>query len=201
MPKIVDHDAYREELVLRYFDIFAKRGYADVTMREIASTLGVSTGTLYHYFPTKKSILEHMFRIASRHDMSDVMGRVTDDHSVADRLRIFCDYIQEKESYFQDIVLLSIDHYRYADDSFDIIGEADKYYGEKVAQGLGLDDRYGFLFTVFFNGVVYHRLAFPDSPVSFQEHAHLFLDMMINYLKEHEKIEVDKNLTLENPGQ
>ena len=73
MPKIVDHDAYREELVLRYFDIFAKRGYADVTMREIASTLGVSTGTLYHYFPTKKSILEHMFRIASRHDMSEVM--------------------------------------------------------------------------------------------------------------------------------
>lgn len=186
MPKIVDHDAYREELLLKYFDLFAKRGYADVTMREIARSLEVSTGTLYHYFPTKKSILEHMFRIASRRDISGVMERVKDDDSLETRLHIFSDYIQERESYFQDIVLLSIDHYRYADDSFDIVREADRYYGQEIARGLGVDERLGFVFTIFFNGIVYHHLAFPDSPVNYEEHAHLFLDMMINYIKEHE---------------
>jgi len=53
MPKIVDHDAYRDELIERYFDDFAQRGYNDVTMREIAAKLNISTGTLYHYFPSR----------------------------------------------------------------------------------------------------------------------------------------------------
>ena len=70
MPKIVDHDAYRNELLQKYFDDFAQRGYNDVTMREIAQSLGVSTGSLYHYFPTKNSILESMMQLASRRDIS-----------------------------------------------------------------------------------------------------------------------------------
>ena len=53
MPKIVDRDRYRKELLNKCFDIFAEKGYSSVTMREIGSEIGVSTGTLYHYFPSK----------------------------------------------------------------------------------------------------------------------------------------------------
>ncbi|NJL79674.1 MAG: helix-turn-helix transcriptional regulator, partial [Richelia sp. SM2_1_7] len=56
MPKIVDHEKYRKELLWKSFDLFAQKGYGSVTMREIAKELGVSTGTLYHYFPNKESL-------------------------------------------------------------------------------------------------------------------------------------------------
>ena len=57
MPKIVDHDQYRKELLSKCLTLFAERGYGSVTMRQIGQGLGVSTGTLYHYFPSKESIL------------------------------------------------------------------------------------------------------------------------------------------------
>ena len=57
MPKIVDHDEYRKELLERCFGIFSRKGFSNVTMREIVSEIGVSTGTLYHYFDTKEKII------------------------------------------------------------------------------------------------------------------------------------------------
>jgi AcrR family transcriptional regulator len=60
MPKIVDHDQYRKELLGKSFHLFAQHGYSAITMRQLAEGLGVSTGTLYHYFPSKQAIFEQM---------------------------------------------------------------------------------------------------------------------------------------------
>ncbi|MBX9666652.1 MAG: TetR/AcrR family transcriptional regulator [Candidatus Obscuribacterales bacterium] len=60
MPKIVDHEKYRNELLARSFECFALKGYSQLTMRDLAKHLGVSTGTLYHYFPSKESIFEQL---------------------------------------------------------------------------------------------------------------------------------------------
>lgn len=185
MPKIVNHDEYREELMNKYFDFFARKGYSDLTMREIARELGMSTGTLYHYFPNKKSILEHLFRIASRRDVSLAVANIKEDDSLEQRIKVFVDFVFQKERYFQDIVLLTIDYFRYQDnheDAFAILNEADNYYGKSIANGLGLDEKYGFFLAIFLNGLVYHRLVFPES-VSYYEQAELFQDMMLNYFK------------------
>ena len=45
--------------------LFAQYGYAAVSMRKIASAVGVMPGALYHHFPTKQDLLmcllsEHM---------------------------------------------------------------------------------------------------------------------------------------------
>ena len=68
MPKQVDHDAYRRELIDQCVELFAQRGYAALTMREIARALGVSTGTLYHSFPTKQAIFSEVARRAMETD-------------------------------------------------------------------------------------------------------------------------------------
>ncbi|HPF21204.1 MAG TPA: TetR/AcrR family transcriptional regulator [Syntrophomonas sp.] len=184
MPKIVDHDAYRDKLIERYFDDFAQRGYSDVTMREIASKLGISTGTLYHYFPTKKNILEHMLQLASRRDISGAMAPINEDTPLEERIRIFSSYIMEKEQWFADIVLLTIDYYRQQnkEGGFEIVNEADSHYGNGVAEAFGLSTELGFFFTIFFNGLVFHRLAFPDS-ISFEEQAELFIKVMMAYAR------------------
>ena len=48
--------------------LFAQYGYAAVSMRKIASAVGVMPGALYHHFPTKQDLLmcllsEHMERL------------------------------------------------------------------------------------------------------------------------------------------
>jgi len=58
VPKIVDHDAYRAELIEGSADLFVQHGYAGVSMRRVAKAVGVSTGTLYHYFPSKEALFE-----------------------------------------------------------------------------------------------------------------------------------------------
>ncbi len=65
MPKIVDHDRYRAELLAKSFELFTSHGYAAITMRQIAIGLDVSTGTLYHYFKNKETLFEQMlwFRV------------------------------------------------------------------------------------------------------------------------------------------
>lgn len=56
MPKIVDHDAHRTDLALRAASYFSEHGYGGVSMRKVATHLGVSKSALYHYFPTKEAL-------------------------------------------------------------------------------------------------------------------------------------------------
>lgn len=56
MPKIVDRDARRRELVSRAVVLFRERGYSGLGMRQIATELGVPKSTLYHYFPSKEAL-------------------------------------------------------------------------------------------------------------------------------------------------
>ena len=61
MPKIVDHDARRSDILSQSFQLFAERGYSSLTMRELAQSLSISTGTLYHYFDNKRALFQQMF--------------------------------------------------------------------------------------------------------------------------------------------
>lgn len=188
MPKIVDHDQYREDLLHQFFELFAHRGYLDVTMRQIASELGVSTGTLYHYFPSKKSLLEELFHMASRRDSSAVLSSITKDAPIEDRLKIFVDYVRDNEEYFRDIVLLTIDFYRFEDSEeyFEVMNEADRYYGDTFIQGLQLEPELALVAEVFLNGLVYHRLVFPES-LAFEKLAYHFQKMFVNYARDIDK--------------
>lgn len=60
MPRRIDHDAMRETLLDGAGAVFSARGYAATGMRELAAALGVSTGTLYHYFPDKKALFDQL---------------------------------------------------------------------------------------------------------------------------------------------
>jgi AcrR family transcriptional regulator len=184
MPKIIDHEAYREKLLHQYFEMFAHQGYLDVTMRQIAEELGVSTGTLYHYFPSKKSLLEQLFHMASRRDSSAVLDDIQADDPIEKRLQVFVDYVRDNEKYFQDIVLLSVDYYRFSESQefFAVMTEADKYYGNTFVEGLQLEPELALVANIFLNGLVYHRLVFPDT-VPFDELAHHFQKMFVSYVK------------------
>jgi AcrR family transcriptional regulator len=45
------------ELLEAALYIFAERGYANTRLEDIAATVGVTKGTIYHYFATKEDLL------------------------------------------------------------------------------------------------------------------------------------------------
>jgi len=57
MPKIVDHDGRRDEIVRATWRVIAREGIANATTREIAKESGYSYGVLAHYFTSKADIL------------------------------------------------------------------------------------------------------------------------------------------------
>jgi AcrR family transcriptional regulator len=64
MPKVVDHEARREELVLAAWRVIAARGIDEVTIREIARESGYSSGVLAHYFKNKDDLLAHALQLS-----------------------------------------------------------------------------------------------------------------------------------------
>jgi AcrR family transcriptional regulator len=76
MPKIVDHEQYRKELLGKCFDLFADKGYGAITMRQIANSLEVSTGTLYHYFPSKQALFEQLVEEISQQDVMAALAEL-----------------------------------------------------------------------------------------------------------------------------
>lgn len=56
MPKIVDRDSRRLEIVGAATKVFAARGYHLTRMEDVAAELGISKGLLYAYFETKEDL-------------------------------------------------------------------------------------------------------------------------------------------------
>jgi AcrR family transcriptional regulator len=54
----------RAEIVEAALDLFTKRGYHDTGVADIASQLGMSHGTFYRYFESKRDILDHLVDVA-----------------------------------------------------------------------------------------------------------------------------------------
>jgi len=75
MPKVVDHIQYRRDLLRQSLDLFAEKGYGSLTMRQLAEALGVSTGTLYHYFPSKESLFIQLIEELTEQDISNFLSQ------------------------------------------------------------------------------------------------------------------------------
>jgi len=60
----MNHDSNEYTTKERILDcaanLFAMKGFAETTVRELAEAADLTVGTLYHYFPSKAAILEHM---------------------------------------------------------------------------------------------------------------------------------------------
>ncbi len=86
LPKIVDHECRRQELVEAAWRVITRVGIDNVTIREIAIESGYSTGTLAHYFTTKDDILRSALERADN-EIRQRLDRIPDDVHPAAALR------------------------------------------------------------------------------------------------------------------
>lgn len=114
MPKIVDHNQYRKALLGQCLDLFAEQGYGAITMRQIAQGLGVSTGTLYHYFPSKESIFVQLVEELAQHDIANFFAQAPHSDRLEERLDAVLNFCRTHQDYFIKQELLWIEFYQHA---------------------------------------------------------------------------------------
>jgi len=80
-PEAAFVSARRSEIVAIAGEMFAAKGYANTTVREIADAAGILSGSLYHHFDSKESMVEALLRdfldrIGAQY--RDIIARETD---------------------------------------------------------------------------------------------------------------------------
>ncbi|WP_405062525.1 TetR family transcriptional regulator C-terminal domain-containing protein [Kribbella sp. NBC_01505] len=66
MPKIVDHDARREEIAQALWRVVRRGGIRAASVRTIAAEAGWSAGAVRYYFPDQEGLLKFAMELVSR---------------------------------------------------------------------------------------------------------------------------------------
>jgi len=183
MPKIINHPKYKEELLLKCFELFARRGFDSITLKEIASELGISPGSLYYYFPAKGTILEEMFILLTRRDVNAMLSLFEESDTYKEKILKIFDYVAGTESYFQNLLLLTIDYFRFnlPDECNEKLNRYFTYYRDGIGSIIGLPHALSSMMILFLNGLVYNRLIC-NNMVSFEEQSSSFRRMIELYV-------------------
>ncbi|MEO1147161.1 MAG: TetR/AcrR family transcriptional regulator [Cyanobacteria bacterium J06638_22] len=187
MPKIVDSDEYRKKLLRKAFDLLAEKGYSKVTTRQLSRELGISTGAMYHYFPSKQALFEHMVEELCRQDVIALQEQVAAGDTLADRLKRLGQFLIDNETYLVKQITVWVDFCTNveADEILNsgVLEQVEERYWDTVAQALNLDDRtlVRFIWTMI-SGVVLEQVG-GCSRINFAEQIHLLVDMLTVYLE------------------
>ncbi|MEG5060646.1 TetR/AcrR family transcriptional regulator [Microcoleus sp. A2-C5] len=188
MPKIVDRELYRKELLNKSFELFAEKGYSSVTMREIASEIGVSTGTLYHYFPSKESLFEQLIEYLSYEDTKEeALAELGNPPTLGERIQEIMDYIGENEDYLTKNFLITFDFCQHKTrqeiENNQALQQAGKRYEEAVCCYLGISDPAIAIFIINYVDGLLARRFYQGERISFAEQANLLKEMLLAYLE------------------
>lgn len=86
MPKIVDHDARRRELVEASWAVIAEEGLEGLTMRKVAEAANCTTGRITHYFVDREALILASLQTSNLATSKRVSDIITSDLKVYDKL-------------------------------------------------------------------------------------------------------------------
>ncbi len=188
MPKIVDRDRYRKELLNKCFDIFAEKGYSSVTMREIGSEIGVSTGTLYHYFPSKESLFEQLIEYLSYEDTKEeALAELGNPPTLAKKVEKLMDYLSQNEDYILKSLLMIFDFCqqktRQQINNNQTLQQSGKRYEEAVNCYLGISDPAIAKFIICYVDGLLVRRFYQGERISIAEQLIVLKELLLAYVE------------------
>ena len=188
MPKVVDRAEYRRELLHKSFELFAQKGYGSITMRQIAEGLGVSTGTLYHYFPNKEALFLQLVEEQTEQDILNFLAEASGIGTLAERIEAIVEFVAKYEDYFFKQSVIYIDFYQQHGRSNaihnQILKKSWEDTGVAIADYLEIQDLEvaDFILT-FIYGLIMERL-YACERVSFERQGLILKKMLLAYLAE-----------------
>ena len=164
MPKIVNHEQYRKELLGKCFNLFAEKGYAAITMRQISAGLKVSTGALYHYFPNKQALFEQLVEEISQQDIITALTEFGGKNNLLELMAALGRYLVRNEDYLIKWTYLWVDFCQHQDSKImlstsTVFKRANQRCQQVACDLLGVPDVVlASFFLSFVNGVVLEKL-------------------------------------------
>ncbi len=166
--------------------LFARQGYANTTIADLASANGISRGLLYHYFASKEALLDEM--LTSHLDMllGEIRKAAQEGASPEDRLRNSVHRMVSINAGSKDLqIVLLHDLQNLQPKARKVIVEMQKGILAVVArlirecdQGRTFDDRQIKAQTMMFMGMINYTYLWydPEGPVGPDEYADMVAD-------------------------
>jgi TetR/AcrR family transcriptional regulator, cholesterol catabolism regulator len=115
--RTVENSPRREEILTTAITIFAEKGFAGATMRDVADEVGILPGSLYHHFKSKDEILIEILRRYYLDIERDLREAVEKDRNAFDTLEemlvLSAHYIIERK----DEAMIALNELHYLDQS------------------------------------------------------------------------------------
>ena len=188
MPKVIDSEQYRKEILRKCFDLFAEKGYANVTTRQLSKELGISTGAMYHYFPSKQALFEQLVEDVSVQD-AQLFKTAARGQTISDRIEALEKLLIEHEDHFVKQAAIWVDFYQHHAleeiNENPVFQQVDQRYQQAMVELLNLSDLNlaRFVWTLI-NGILIEQIE-DDSSFSFEDQIHLLTQMLIAYFEKH----------------
>lgn len=179
MPKVVDHDQMRQEILDRCFELFSKKGYANVTIKEIARELGISAGMLYHYFPAKREIFEKLFEHKRMKDIKELSQEIGENADLEKVIQLFVQRWETNREFYQNLLMLAIDFYRSngCASDLDVFIQFSNFYSHTISSNFQIEAEVGQFVVIYLIGLYYHTLLAPGA-VDMKRQLNLFRNLM-----------------------
>jgi AcrR family transcriptional regulator len=188
MPKIIDSEQYRKEILRQCFDLFADKGYTNVTTRELSKELGISTGAMYHYFPSKQVLFEQLVEEVSLQDVR-LFKSIADGGTLTERIERLGQILIQHEEHFVKQAAIWTEFYQHHTlteiNNNPVFQQIDRRYQQAMEELLNLSNPKlaRFVWTLI-NGILIEQVE-SDRSFSFAEQIQLFVQMLIAYCEKH----------------
>lgn len=188
MPKLVDHEEYRKELLAQAVEAFAQEGFSALSMKDLATRLGISPGSFYHYFANKEDLfLQMTAQLAQdlvRYLTEDVEADWSSEKKLAETFR----RLEVREQDFQNFFLLIADFMRIAGiEKFRASGPYGLLFQQTHAalrDSMGLSERQIDFLLTYISGVIHNR-TLSASAASLRAHQQMLASLIRSPTFEH----------------
>lgn len=192
-PKIVDKEMKRLEIAVAAGELFGKRGFDKVTIKDVAKAAGIGKGTVYEYFKNKEELINGAFETLMSHMETEVASSIDENLPPLESLKkitesfimglehfgsqygFFLEYMLHLERTGQKSELLTQALMGFRQLVTALI-EAAKLQGH-VRKNLNIEHAAA-AFIAWFDGVVFHWMILREPSMS--EMADAYLDTFLN---------------------
>ncbi len=91
--KLTDPQSPRGRILWKAAHLFKEKGFERTTMRDLASEVGIQSGSIFHHFKTKQDILKEIMQEAIIYNLAIMRASLNNASSTEDKLRalILCE--------------------------------------------------------------------------------------------------------------
>ena len=112
MPKIVDKPSKRVEIARQAMALFARNGFENTPIREIAAAAGIGKGTFYDYFADKEDILNEIVQIMFADWTAMAASQIAGVDDPLEQLEIILKEGVTLGAAFEQLMILYVDSWR-----------------------------------------------------------------------------------------